>query len=144
MPAEIVGQFQFCSLQDTEELQGVDDGLALVVVVGDHVDVARVFLDFLNAGGPGLEFLERVEIVVALVGGELGIVTEPGIVPAAVKAHVADGRSVLRGWRHGVADDRLIDVAEAGVVIAQEIQSVLGLPGGVAKFDDEGIVGEAF
>jgi len=51
--AKIVGHFQFCSLQNAEELQGVYDGFALVVVVGDHEGVAGVFLDFLDARDPG-------------------------------------------------------------------------------------------
>lgn len=142
--AEIVGHFEFCSLQNTEELQGVYGGFAQVVVVGDHEDIAGVLLDFLDARDPGLEFVERVEIVVAFVGRELGIVTEPGVVAAAVEADVADGRGALRGWSDGVADDGLIDVAESGVVLAQEIESGLRLPRGVAEFDDERVVGEAF
>jgi len=40
--------------------------------------------------------------------------------------------------------DRLIDVAETGVVLAQEIESGLRLPAGVAEFDDEGVLGKAF
>ena len=142
--AEIVGHFQFCSLQNAEELQGVYDGLALVVVVGDHVDVPGVFLNFLDARDPGIQFVERIEIVVAFVSGEFGIVAEPGVIAAAVEADVACGRGALRGWCDGIADDGLIDIAEAGVVIAQEIESGLRLPGGVAEFDDEWIVSEAF
>ena len=144
MLAQIVGHFQFGSLQNTEELQGVDDGLALVVVVGDDVGVAGVFLNFLDTRDPGFEFVKRIKVVVAFVGGEFGIIAEPCVIAAAVKSHVADRRSALRGWRDGIADDRLIDVAEACVVLVQEIESVLSLPGRVAKFDDEGIVGEAF
>ncbi len=144
MLAQVVGHFQFCSLQNAEELQGVDDGFALVVVVGDHVNVSGVFLNFLDARDPGIQFVERIEIVVAFVGGEFGIVAEPGVIAAAVEADVACGRGALRGWRDGIADDGLIDIAEAGVVIAQEIESGLRLPGGVAEFDDEGIVCKSF
>ena len=91
MRAEIVGYFQFCSFQNAEELQGVYDGLALIVVVGDHIGVIGVFLDFLDARDPGIEFVGRIEIVVTFVGGELWAVAEPGVVAAAVKAHIARG-----------------------------------------------------
>ena len=144
MLAEIVGYFQFCSFQNAEELQGVYDGLALIVVVGDHIGVIGVFLDFLDARDPGIEFVGRIEIVVTFVGWKLGIVAEPGVVAAAVEANVACGRGALRGWRDGIADDRLVDVAEAGGVLTEEIERGLRLPGGVAEFDDEGIIGEAF
>ena len=144
MLAQVVGHFQFRSLQNAEELQGVYDSLALVVVVGDDVDVTGVFLHFLDAIDPGYELLGRIKIVVALVGGQFGIIAEPGVVAAAVEPHVANGRSALCSRLDGIADDRLIDVAETGVVLAQEIESVLRLPGSVAEFDDEGIVGETF
>lgn len=144
MLAKVVGHFQFCSLQNTEKLQGVDDRLALVVVVGDDEGVAGVLLDFLNARDPGVEFLSRIEIVVTLVGGKLGIIAEPGVVAAAVETHVANGRGALRGWREGIADDGLIDVAEASVVLMEKIESGVRLPGGMTEFDDKRVVGEAF
>ena len=43
-----------------------------------------------------------------------------------------------------MSDIAEFDVAEAGVVFAQEIEGGLRLPGRMAEFDDEGIVGEAF
>ena len=124
-------------------MQGVYYRFALVVVVGDHVGVAGVLLDVLDAGDPGIEFLGGIEIVVTFMGGGAGIVAEPGVVTAAVKAHVADGRGGFGGGLEGVADDGLIDVAEAGVVFTEELQGSWILPGGVAKFDDERIVGKA-
>jgi len=90
----------------------------------------------------GIEFVGRIEIVVAFVGGEFGIVAEPGVITAAMEAYVAGGRGGLRGWRKGISDDGLIDIAEAGVVLTQQIESGLRLPGRVAEFDDEGEVGE--
>ena len=96
--AEFIGHFQFCSLQNAEELQRVDDGLALVVVVGDYEGVVCVFLDFLDAPDPGSEFVGRIEIVVAFVGRKFGIVAEPGVVAAPVESDVAGGRGALRGW----------------------------------------------
>ena len=78
------------------------------------------------------------------MGGDGGVIGEPSVVAAAVKTDVADGRSVLRGRSERAADDGLIDVAEAGVVFAEERESFGRIPGGVADFDDERIVGEAF
>jgi hypothetical protein len=102
---EIVRYFQCCSFQNAEELQGVYDGLAMIVVVGDHIGVTGVFLGFLDARDPGIQFVERIEIVVAFVSREFGIVAEPGVIAAAVEADVACGRGALRGWRDGIADD---------------------------------------
>jgi len=65
-----------------------------------------------NVRDPGIEFVCRVKIVVALVGGRSGIVSEPGVIAAAVKADIADGRSAFRGGFQGTADDGLVDVAE--------------------------------
>jgi hypothetical protein len=122
VPAQIIGHFQFCSFQNAEELQGVYDPLALVVVVGNDVDVAGMLLDFLDAIDPRLEFFGRIKVAVAFAGGQLGIVAEPGVIAAAVESDIANGRCALRGSPYGVADDRLIDIAEAGVVLAQEIE----------------------
>jgi hypothetical protein len=44
------------------------------VVVGDYVGVVGVLQNILDASDPGFEFVERIEVVVALVGRELGIV----------------------------------------------------------------------
>ena len=136
MRAKIIGYFQFGSLQNAEELQGIYDGFALVVVVGDHEGVAGVLLDLLDALDPGNEFVGRIEIVVAFVGRQFWIVAEPGVVTAAVESDVADGRGALCRWSEGIADDGLIDVAEASLVFAQKIERGLSLPGGVAEFDD--------
>lgn len=124
-------------------MEGVDNGFALEVIVGDDEGVAGMFGDFADAGGPGSEFFGGVKIVVALVGGDGGVVGEPGVVAAAVEADVADGRSGLRGGGERAADDGLIDIAEAGVVFAEKRESFGGIPGGVADFDDERIVGKA-
>ena len=42
-----------------------------------------------------------------------------------------------------MADDGLIDVAESGVMFAQQDKRFAGLPGSVAKLDGEWVVGEA-
>ena len=143
MLAKFVGHFQFASFQNAEELQSVYDGFALVVVVGDHVGITGVLLDVLDAGDPGTELLGGIEIIIAFVGGSFGIVAEPGVVAAAVEADVTDGRGAFRGGFEGTADDGLVDVAEAYVVFAEELQGGLILPGGVAEFDDQRIIGEA-
>ena len=42
MLAKGLGDFDFCFLEDTDELEGVDDGLTLEVIVGDDESVAGV------------------------------------------------------------------------------------------------------
>jgi hypothetical protein len=138
-----LGNFDFRAFEDADELEGVDDGLALKVIVGDDKGVAGVFGDFANARDPGSEFFGRVKIIVALVGGDGGIVREPGIVAAAMETDIADWGSGLRGGRERAANDRLIDVAEASVVLPKEDESFGGIPGTVANFDDETVIGEA-
>jgi len=124
-------------------LQSIDDSLALIVVVGDDEGATRVFTDGADADDPGIEFVGGIEIVIALVSGRGGVVAEPGVVATAVEADVSDGRSGFRGRNEGTADERLVDVAEAGVLLAKEFESLLGLPGGVTEFDDEGVISEA-
>jgi hypothetical protein len=141
--AKRLGNFDFGAFEDADELEGVDDRLALEVIVGDNKGVAGVFGDFANASDPGSEFFGGIKIIVAFVGRDGGIVGEPGIVAAAVEADIADGRSGLRGGRERAANDRLIDVAEADVVFAEEGESLGGIPGGVANLDDERVIGEA-
>ena len=144
MLAERLGNFDFCALQNADKLQGVDHGFALKVIVGDDKGVVCVFGDFTHAGDPGSEFLRRIEIVVALVNRDRGVVGKPGVVAAAVKADVADGRRRLgRGWKRA-ADEWLINVADAGVVLTEEGQGLRRIPGRMANFDDEWIIGEAF
>jgi hypothetical protein len=138
-----LGDFDFGAFEDADELEGVDDGLALKVIVGDDKGVAGVFGDFANARDPRSEFFRGIEIIVALVGRDGGIVREPGIVTPTVEADIADGRSGFRGGRERAANDRLIDVAEAGVVLPKESESLWGIPGAVADFDDERVIGEA-
>ena len=143
MLAERFRHLHFGSLQNTEKFQGVHDGLAQVVIVGDHVGVTGVFADGTNTSDPGIEFLGGVEVVVAFVWRRCRIVVEPGVVTATVKANVADFRRGFRGRGEGVADDRLIDVAETDSMIAQESESVWSLPGRMAQLNDKGIIREA-
>ena len=143
MLAKRLGNFDFGAFEDADELEGVDDGLALKVIVGDDKGVAGLFGNFANAGNPRSEFFRGVQIIVALVGRDGGIVGKPGIVAAAMEADIADRRGGLRGGRQRAANDRLIDVAEAGIVFAEESEGLGGIPGGVADFDDERVIGEA-
>ncbi len=141
--AERLGHLYFGALEDADELEGVDNGFALIVIVGDDKGVASVFRDFADAPGPRSKFFRRIEIVVAFVGGDGGVVGEPGVVPAAVEANVANGRGGRFGRFERAADDGLVNVAEAGAVLAQQGESIGVIPRGVAHLDDEGIVAEA-
>src|SRR6266478_9349017 len=95
MPAERFGNFDFCAPEDADELQSVDDRLALEVIVGDDESIARVFRDFADPGNPGSELSGAVEIVVAFVGGDGGVVRKPGVVATAMETDVTDGGSRL-------------------------------------------------
>ena len=86
-----LGNFDFCALKDADELEGIDDGLALEMIVGDDESIAGVLGNLADAGDPGSKLFGGVKIVVALVGRDRSIVGEPGVVTAAVKADVADG-----------------------------------------------------
>jgi len=90
-----LGNFDFGAFEDADELEGIDDGLALEMIVGDDESVAGVLGNLAGAGDPGCELFGGVKIVVALVGRDRSIVGEPGVVAAAVKADVADRRSSL-------------------------------------------------
>ena len=142
MLAERFRHLDFGSLQNTEKFQGVYDGLAQVVIVGDHVGVTGVFADGTNTSDPGIEFLGGVEVVVAFVRRRCRIVVEPGVVTATVKSNVADFRRGLCGRGQGVADDRLIDIAEPHLLIMEESEGVWILPGRMAQLNDKGIIRE--
>jgi hypothetical protein len=140
--AQRFGHFDLGALENADEFEGVYDGFALVVIVGDDVGVFSLVANRADALDPGIEFIRRVKIVVAFVLGCVGIVVEPGIVAPAMKADVADGRSDLGGRLQRAADDGLVDVAKACVIIAKECVGFRDLPGSVAQFDNEGIVTE--
>src|SRR6266478_9570411 len=106
--------------EHADELQGIDDGFAEVVIVGDNKDVARCFGDGSDAIRPGRELFGRVKIVVALVLGNFRVVAEPSIVAAAVQADVAEGGSRFVAGLERAADDGLIDAAEGGAMLAEK------------------------
>ena len=113
--AQWLGHLYFGAFQYADELEGVDDAFALVVVVGDDEDFAGAVGNFCDAFSPRRKFFGGVQIVVALMGRNGGIVGEPGVVAAAVKAHVADGGSGFGARLERPADDGLVNVAESGV-----------------------------
>ncbi len=88
--AERLGHFHFRALQNADQLQRVDHGLSLEMIVGDHERVASLPADFADPSHPRSQFLRGVKIIVALVRGNRGIVAEPGIVAAAVQPHISD------------------------------------------------------
>jgi len=141
--AQWFGDLHLIPSQNADELQGVNDGLALEVIVGNDKNIAGVFLHGVDAGDPRIEFFARVEVVVALVRGSCGIVAEPGVVAATMKADVSNCRGALGGRLEGMADDGLINVAETRAKLAQEGQSFIRLPGRVAQFDNQRVIGEA-
>jgi hypothetical protein len=141
--AERLGDFDFGALEDVDELKGVDDGFGLEMIVGDDKGVGRMLEDFADAGDPRGELFGGIEIVVALVGGDGGVVGEPGVVAAAMKTDVADGRSSMGRRSERAADDGLVNVAEAGAVFAEEGERFGRVPGVVADFDDERIIAKA-
>src|SRR6266487_2595866 len=122
MLAQRFGNFDFCFLEDVDKLQSVDDGLALEMIIGDHKRVAGVLLHFLHPRDPGSKLFGGIEIVISFLHRNRGVVAEPGIVASPVQPHIAHGRGRLRGRRQGAADKRLVDVAEAGIMLAQESQ----------------------
>src|SRR6266566_2784305 len=141
--AERLRNLYFRSFQDADELQGVDDGLSLKVIVGDHKRLAGPFGDFADARDPGSQLFGGVKIVVTLVSGNRRVISEPGVVAAAVKPHVPDGRGGLSGGRNRSPDDGLVDVAKTDAAGMQQIPRFRRIPRSVANFDDQRIVGEA-
>ena len=121
-------------------MQSVHDGFALEMIIGDHKRVAGVLLHFLHPRDPGSKLFGGVEVVISFLHRNRCIVAEPGIVAPPVQPHIAHGRGRLRRGRQGPADKRLVDIAEAGIVLAQESQRFRRVPCGVAHFDDEGII----
>src|SRR6266699_509356 len=140
MLAQRFGNFDFCFLEDVEELQSVNDGFALEMIIRDHKCIAGALLYFLDPRDPGSKLFGGIEIVISFLRRNRGIVAEPGIVAPPVQPHVAHGRGRLRGRRQGAADKRLVDVAEAGIMLAQESQRFGRVPRAVTHFDDKGII----
>ena len=118
--AKRLGDFDSRAFQDMDELQGIDDRLALEVIIGNYESLMGVLSDLADACNPGSQLVGRIEIIVAFKGRDGGVIGEPGVVAAAVKADVAHRRRGLGGRRKRPADDRLIDITKAGVVLAEQ------------------------
>jgi hypothetical protein len=95
LPPERLWHLHFRSLQDADQLQGIDDGLALKVIVGHHKRLAGALCDFADARDPGSQLFGGVEIVVTLMRRDRCIVAKPCVVAPAVKPNVPDGRGGL-------------------------------------------------
>src|SRR5580692_11918780 len=86
--------------EQVDELEGIDDGFALKVIVGYDVCGIAVPRDVANAGGPWVQLPFRVEVVVALRGRRGWVVAEPTVIPAAMHAHVGDAGRCALGRLH--------------------------------------------
>src|SRR5713101_4501159 len=144
LPAERLRHFYFRSFENVEELQGVDHGLALEMIVRHHKRLASPLRDFADARHPRRELFGGVEIVVTLVRGDRCIVAEPRVIAPAVKSHVPYGRGSLRGGAKRAPDDGLVDVAETPTAGAQQFERLWRIPRTVAYFDHQRIVSKAF
>ena len=91
MLAQRLGHFDLGVFEKAYELQRVYDSFALIVIVRYDEGVLGVFVDVADARSPRGEFLGRVEIVVAFMGGSVGVVVEPRVIAATVEADIADG-----------------------------------------------------
>src|SRR5258707_2624970 len=68
LPTERLGPLHFRSLQDVDELQRIDDGLALKVIVGHHKRLASPLRNFADARDPRRQLFGRVRIILTLMG----------------------------------------------------------------------------
>src|SRR5438445_3941547 len=132
LAAKRLGHLHFRPFQDADELQSVDHGFALKMIVGDDKCFAGPFRNFADARNPRRELFRGVKIVVALMRGDGFVVSEPGVIPAAVQPHVAYGRRSLRGWAERSPNDGLINVAKTDAMIPQEFQRFGRIPRTVA------------
>src|SRR5260370_27396 len=120
MPPQRLRHFHFRAFQDADELQGVDHGLALEMIVGDDESIARLACDFAHAIDPRRELFGGVEIVVAFVRRNYRVVAEPPVVAPPVKPYVSNGGSSLSRRPQRSPDDGLVDVAKTDAAGAQQ------------------------
>src|SRR5712692_1068197 len=143
MVPQRLGHLHFLSGEQTDQLQGVHDGFALVVIVGDDKSRVRARGKLADALGPGLELFLAVEIVVTVVRGHRRVIAEPGVVPPAVQANVTHRPGGTPGGLERPANHGLVDIAEAHAVLLQQLVEALVAPGGVPHLDDERVIGKA-
>src|SRR5260370_2673449 len=84
LAAKRLGHLHFRRFQDADELQSVDHGFALKMIVGDDKSFAGPLRDFADARNPGRELFRRVKIVVAFMRGDGFVGREPGVIPPAL------------------------------------------------------------
>src|SRR5712664_71739 len=144
LSAKRLRHLYFRSRQAVDELQRIDDGLALKVIVGDHERLASPLRDFADSRNPGRQLFGGVEIVVSFMRGNPCVVTEPRVVAPPVQPHVPDGRGSLSRRRKRSPDDGLVDVAETDAASVQQFQRFGRIPRSVPNFDHQGIISEAF
>src|ERR1051325_7277469 len=99
----------------------VRNGLGLVVIVQNDVGVFRAGSDGVDALLPFREFFRSVEIVVPLLYA--AFFSEPCFIVATMQAHVPDRRGDLSRRRERASDPRLVNIAEAGPILAQQLLS---------------------
>src|SRR6266851_2721142 len=143
LPPKRLRHLYLRSRQAVDELQRIDDGLALKVIVGDHKGLASPFGDFADSRNPRRQLFGGVEIVVTLVRGNPCIVAEPRVVAPPVKPHVPDGRGSLRGRLKRSPDDGLVDVAETDAACVQQFQCFRRIPRSVANLDHQRVVSKS-
>ena len=140
--AEGLGDFDLAVREHVNQLKRVDDALALEMIVRDDESGLRVFGHVFNSSSPGQKLLFGIEVVVALVAGQLGVVAEPGVLAAPVQADVAQRRSGALARFDRAADQRLVNVADSDVAFMQK-RIKLGLgPGRMPHLNDKGVVVE--
>src|SRR5260370_1537923 len=143
LPAKRLRHLYLQSRQAVDDLQRIDAGLALKVIVGDHQRLPRPLPDFPDERNPGRQLFGGVEIVVALMRGNPCVVTEPRVVAPPVKPHVPDGRGSLSGRRKRSPDDGLVDVAETDAAAVQQFQRFGRIPRSVANLDHQRVVSKS-
>src|SRR6267143_6438344 len=116
------------ALQNMNELQRIDDRLALKMIVGDHKRLPSPRRNFVGARNPWRQLFGGVKIVVAFMRRDRRIVAEPRVVASPVQPHVPDGRGSLSRRPQRSPYDGLVDVAETDAAGAQQLQRLRRIP----------------
>ncbi len=132
--AERLGNFYFGLFQNVHEGESGDYRFGSVAIVGDDESGFTFFFNTLDTFGPRFEFFFGIEIILAFVGRNLGIVSKPGVIAAAMEADVADSRSDAVSGLERTANNGLIDIAKADAALCEQIKKRLVVPGGMADF----------
>ena len=119
------------------EVEGVDGGLAAVMVVGDGVDLFGLFADGFDLGDPRFEFFAAVEIVVAVVATD--VFAKPIVVISAMEADVGERGGDAFGGSDRVLEEGLVDVAEGNTTLSEALVDFRQVPGGMAQLEREGV-----